>query len=64
MKVLGRKRTRWVVVRDPRKSIRRGVGRYIGSFRYRLRIMPRTEFLRIKRFVRAGRRINATVKAA
>ena len=35
-----------------------------GSFRYHLRVMPRTEFLRIKRFVRGGRRINSTVKAA
>lgn len=57
MKVLGRKRTQWVVVRDSRKSIRRGAGLYVGSFRYHLRIMPRTMFIRIKRFVREGRRI-------
>lgn len=57
MKVLGRKRTKWVVVTDPRKSIRRGVGRRIGSFRHWMGIAPRIMLRRFASFKHAGRRI-------
>jgi hypothetical protein len=57
LKVLGRPRTGWRVVTDPRKSIRCGLGRYIGTFRHFIKIAPRTMLVRFRRVKHGGRRI-------